>query len=509
MADGPAETGPEGRRPDRDVFEHVRAVADAVLYEGYLLYPYRRSSGKNRVRWQFGVLAPRAWAEANCPDTGGVAGAAESWQQRTECLVRAPRDAVVHARVRYLQFQRKSVERRSAAGHAPVDRLEAAGELHLSFDEAVPREADVLVPLADLLRGGRTAQVGGPAGEESEELPAGAGRIVRRRYAVEATTTLRAERLEPARDLYRLSVHTRNTGHSVTPRAPREEALRHALIATHTVLGGDGLHFVSLIDPPEGAEQHARACRNLHTFPVLAGDEGTDGLVLSAPIILPDHPQIAPESPGDLHDAGEIVEILTLRTMLLSDEEKREARATDRRAAEILDRVDTMPPEILSRLHGAIRSLEPRPPAVPSPADHDPLARATTPWWEEGGDEGLSPSTDTVSVEGTRVGRGSRVRLRPLGRGTDAHDMFLEGRTATVAGVFHDVDGSVQVAVTLDDDPATELHLWYGRYFYFRPEELHPLPADGYSESSSSAGHSGADGPPSDCSVQMTLPPGV
>ncbi len=458
-------------------FEQVRAVADAVLYEGYLLYPYRRSSGKNRVRWQFGVLAPRPWAEANCPEVPGVAGSAESWRQRTECLVRAADDAVVHVRIRYLQFQHKGIERRTAGGrHEPVDRLKAGGALHLAFDEAVPREVDVVVPLADLLNAEATRDVGAPAGEESEELPAAAGRVARQRCAVEATAVLSAERSGPEGNVYRLTVTTRNTGRAVGPRASREEALRHALLATHTVLGGEGVEFASLLDPPAWAGPHSSACRNLHTFPVLAGADGAHDLMLSAPIILPDHPQIAPESPGDLHDAGEIDEILTLRTMLLTDEEKREARATDQRVADILDRVDAMPPEVLSRLHGAIRSPEPQEPAAPAETMPDPLARATAPWWEEGGDEGLSPSTDTVPIEGTRVGKGCRVRLEPGGRSTDAHDMFLVGRTATVAGVFHDVDGSVQLAVTLDDDPATELHLWYGRYFYFRPEEVRPLP---------------------------------
>lgn len=471
MADDPAVSGPRATRSAPAAFEQVRAVADAVLYEGYVLYPYRRSSEKNRVRWQFGVLAPRAWAEVHCPETPGVAGSAESWRQRTECLVQASDDAVVHVRVRYLQFQHKSVERRTPDGrYAPVDRLEAEGELHLAFEEAVPRETDIRVPLADLLRAPTTTDVGAPAGEECEELPGGTGRVLRRRYAVEASATLHAERLGGAEAPCRLTVAIRHTGKPVTARAPREQALRHALIATHTVLGGEGLRFASLVDPPAWAEPHAPACRNLHTFPVLAGADGCHDVVLSAPIILPDHPKVAPESPGDLHDAGEIDEILTLRTMLLTDEEKREARATDRRVADIIDRVETMPPEVFSRLHGAIRSLEPQ--APPGPPD-----RATAPWWEEGGDEGLSPATDTVPVEGVAVGKGCRVRIDPRAHGADAHDMFLAGRRATVAGVFHDVDGSVQLAVTIDDDPATEMHLWYGRYFYFRPDELHPAAA--------------------------------
>jgi hypothetical protein len=160
--------------------------------------------------------------------------------------------------------------------------------------------------------------------------------------------------------------------------------------------------------------------------------------------------------------------------MLLTDEEKLEARATDPRAAAILDRVDTMPREVFERLHGAVRSLTP---AARPTAEH--LTTERPAWWQEGVDAGLSPTTDSVLVDGVSVGAGSRVRLRPTGRGADAQDMFLVGRTAQVAAVFHDVDGSTHLAVTVDDDPASELHTWYGRFHYFRPDELEPLGSAG------------------------------
>ncbi|MGW2958702.1 hypothetical protein ACWDGI_09455 [Streptomyces sp. NPDC001220] len=451
--------------PERSgrVFGQLSAVADAVLYEGYLLYPYRRSSPKNRARWQFGVLFPRDWVEADGPVSPGVSGSADSWYQQTECLVRVDRpDAVLRVRVRYLQMQHKQVE---DAERRPVESLTCDdGTVQLTFEEAVPRAADLTVPLTE---GEHSFPVGSPAGADTEALPSGAGRIVRRREELRATTTVMAERF--GEGLVRLRVRTAHDGQPTDAHAPRDRALRHALIATHTLLGAEGAEFVSLIDPGPDLQEAARRCRNDFTFPVLGGpppaDAPADGsvsaLLLSSPIILPDHPQVAPESPGDLHDAGEIDEILTLRTMLLTDEEKREARATDPRAAEILDRVDTMPPEVFGRLHGAIRSLKP---AAGRPA-----------WWQEGADEGLSPATDTVLVDGVRVGGGSAVRLRPRRRGADAQDMFLAGRTATVAAVFHDVDGSTHLAVTVDDDPAAELHGWYGRFHYFRPDEVEPL----------------------------------
>ncbi|MBL1108561.1 hypothetical protein JK361_28915 [Streptomyces sp. 5-8] len=451
----------------------LSAVADAVLYEGYLLYPYRRSSAKNRVRWQFGVLLPRNWVEREEPVAPGLSGSADSWYQQTECLLRVHHaEASVRVRVRYLQLQHKQVEAADAdGGHRPVESLRTAdGITRLSFEEAVPRETELVLTLEELLRGSTTA-VGAPAGAEYEPLPAGAGRTVRRRREVRAVTTAVAEPLAP--ELYRLRVRTENSGEAPDPEAPRGAVLGQALLATHTLLAGDGVDFVSLIDPPAGLTEHVRGCRNAFTFPVLGGEPpksgGEDGasgaFLLSAPIILPDHPQVAPESPGDLHDAAEIDEILTLRTMLLTDEEKAEARATDPRAAEIVDRADTMPPEVFARLHGTIRSLAP----APAPASGRPA------WWQEGGDDGLTPTTDTVLVGGVPVGGGSRVRLCPRGRGADAQDMFLDGRSAQVAAVFHDVDGSVHLAVTVDDDPAAELHGWYGRFHYFRPDEVEPL----------------------------------
>jgi hypothetical protein len=377
LADGGTRSAAQqgGPGPSPGVFEQLGAVADAVLYEGYLLYPYRRSSTKNRVRWQFGVLFPRDWVEADGPVTPGVSGSADSWYQQTECLlrVRRPDSARVRVRVRYLQMQRKQVEE---AGR-PVESLHGDdGTVHLTFDEALPRECEIEAPLDELLQGGRTVTVGAAAGEDVEPLPDDAGQVVRSREEIRAETTVTAERLSDG--LCRIRVRTTNTAPAPPPRTPRDEALRRALIATHTLLGGDGVEFVSLIDPPADLAAPVRACRNEFTFPVLGGQSGDTGpVLLSAPIILPDHPQVAPESPGDLHDAAEIDEILTLRTMLLTDEEKREARATDPRAAAILDRVDTMPQEVFERLHGAVRSLTPATPTAPwSPPTRRPALSA-------------------------------------------------------------------------------------------------------------------------------------
>jgi hypothetical protein len=485
-------------------FELARKVADAVLFEGYVLYPYRASSAKNQVRWQFGVLAPRAWSEA---------GGSDPWCSQTECLVdTGGRDdqADLWIKVRFLQVQSKVVERvepgravsaaeiRRDEAFRPVPMLEVDDAIVASFDEGVEREVDVTVAIGRAAAGERAVPFDLAAALRVEPLTteAGglAGRVVRRQRRLSGTVRVRSEPLPGPFGAIKVRIRVENLTAWARAGAGREDALRRSLVATHTLLAVTPGRFVSLLDPPEWARPAVAGCDNVNTWPVLAGEDGRDDVLLSSPIILYDHPAIAPESPGDLFDATEIDEILTLRTMTLTDEEKREARGTDERAAEIIDRVDTMPPEILERLHGAVRYLRdvtggdqgddanaPPGPALRVGDRPAPSGQGTgaVPWWDPGADESVSPGTDQVRVGDVEVSKGSRVRLRPGRRRADAQDMFLAGWSATVEGVFFDVDGATWLAVTLDDDPAADLHQWHGRFLYFSPEEVEPLAPPG------------------------------
>jgi hypothetical protein len=445
-------------------FELSRKVADAVLYEGYLLYPYRASAAKNQARWQFGVLMPRRWSEGG-PD--------EPWATRTECLLEPEEATTVRVLVRFLHVQAKTVETVDVeagtfheAGALPVDGSEL-----VPWDEAAEQEVTVEAPLARLLEGELATPFERPGGRRVEPVHTAAGRLagrtVRRRWPVLGSVRLSAERLEGPYGLVRLRLQVENASAWHDPGADRSVALRRSLVAAHSLIGIDQGVFLSLLDPPEWAKPAAEACRNLHTWPVLIGDEGRRDAMLSSPIILYDHPTIAPESPGDLFDATEIDEILTLRTMALTEDEKRQARATDERAAAIIDRVDSMPPELLERLHGAVRYLR----GVEGTEEEE--EPELVPWWDPGADRTVSPETDGVVVAGVTVAKGSRVRLRP-GQRADAQDMFLAGRLATVEAVFLDVDGNRHLAVTLDEDPAADLQRWHGRFLYFSPDEVEP-----------------------------------
>jgi hypothetical protein len=256
---------------------------------------------------------------------------------------------------------------------------------------------------------------------------------------------------------------------AVAPRS-RDDALPTALIAAHTIITVTGGDFISLTDPPEWAAPAVAECRNEGGWPVLADPDGGRKVVLSSPIILYDHPELAAESPGELYDGTEIDEILTLRTLALSDAEKAEARATDPRAAALLDRVESMDPQTMARLHGTIRSL--RPVAGQPEVEEDAEA---APWWDPEADASVSPDTDSVTIGGREVSRGSLVVLRPGARRADAQDMFLAGRLAEVQAVLHDVDDTPYLAVSLADQPDEDIRIAHGRFLYFMTDEVEPV----------------------------------
>jgi hypothetical protein len=457
----------------RAALDDAARIADAVLYEGYLLYPYRASAQKNRIRWQFGVLTPAGYGEASN----------EPSASRTETLIEPGERTILQVRLRFLQLQARTL---ADANGEQVEELVVDGTRHFRFEEAVPREVDAQLDLGELLSGPQTVPVQVEGNEFTEALGDGtSGTVAYRRWPLTGELIATAEAIPGPYDVVKLRLDVRNTAECSADQ-PREVALQTSLIAAHIMIAASSGAFISLADPPEWAAGFAKGCVNEHTWPLLAGPEGRADLLLSSPIILSDHPQLAEESPHDLMDGTEIDEILSLRTMVLTEAEKAEARATDPRAAAVIDHVDNMPPEIWERLHGAVRSLRP---IGPGQQDGDPYADVTAedlkqlaaeippwempdvPWWDPGADASVNPETDSVVIAGHRVAKGSAVILRPL-PGGDAQDQFLAGMRATVQAVLNDVDGDVHLAVSLDDDPAADLQVAHGRYRYFRPDEV-------------------------------------
>jgi hypothetical protein len=474
--------------------DHARRVADAILYEGYLLYPYYKAAQKNQVRFQFGVLMPPGYAsiDANEPSAS-----------QTECLLECPDSAEVRVLVRFLQLQHRIVQAVSPENGRlhEVGTLYVDGTEYSAWDEAAEREQRVTAVAGELLAQDRNTEFHLGPGEAAEDVTESqgrpVGRLVRSWTGLDGAIRLTAARVGGPYQALRLRVRVQNTTTPLAELCTRADGLRHALIAAHVLIGVPGGRFLSMTDPPEWAAAEVAECQNVGTWPVLAGPADCEDLMFSSPVILYDHPEIAAESAGDLFDATEIDEILTLRTLALTDAEKRQARATDARAAELMDRLDDMPPEMLDKMHGAIRYLRGGPaqplqhpaggtPAAVSPAD-DLVAewpppqitdRPAVPWWDPGADASVSPETDHVMVDGTRVAAGSRVLMRPGARRADAQDLFLAGREAVVQAVLYDVDGQVHLAVTPTDDPAADLQKSHGRFLYFGPDEIEPLESE-------------------------------
>jgi hypothetical protein len=422
-------------------FEHARAVADAVLLEGYALYPYRASAPKNQFRWPFGVLAPRAWSEG---------GGSEPWWMELQCLVHPASDVQVVGRLRFLHAWRRTV----VDPHPDDARVPA-------WDEG--RLEEIVLALMPPEGGEETFSVLG--GSEVEPLSGGRC-LIHTACHLTAVVAWRSEEIPLASGgegpLVRWTIRVANHTAWDDASAPRDQILGASCLATHLVLEVAGGTFLSQIDPPPWAEPARAMCRSVRCFPVLAGPPGDQGLLLAAPIILYDHPQLAPESTGDFFDGCEIDELLALRTSTLTDAEKAEVRETDSRVRAILERVEGMAPPELERLHGALRDVSAGE-MVPRPLD-DPPRRA-------------GPRHDPTAAAAAGMPPGTKVRLRPR-PGTDAQDLLYTGLVATVEAVVRDVDGALHLLVTIDTDPARDLHRWYGRFHYYRLDEVDRLPGE-------------------------------
>lgn len=317
----------------------IDAIANAVLYEGYMLYPYRASSVKNRQRFNFGVLYPKSYSE--------MQSGSDPCSMQTECLIQGDSSSSVEVKLRFLKLVTRSV----------VD-----GETS-PWQEAI--ECEVAVPphnLETLTAAPLDWRFAFPAKEEtgfkSNANDGSKKPVFRKQESLEGSVEIKAT--PAAEGLFKIHVRVNNlTPFEINTDGTiiRDVALMRSLVSAHVLLGASDGQFVSLLEPPDELKDVAASCENLGAWPVLVGADGERNMMLASPIILYDYPQIAPESPGDLFDGTEIDEILALRIMTMTDDEKCEMRNTDERARRILERTEALPMEHLMKLHGTLREL--------------------------------------------------------------------------------------------------------------------------------------------------------
>ena len=292
----------------------VESIANAVLYEGYLLYPYRPTAIKNRRRFNFGVVYPHDYGLTHD----------ELLCAQTECLAVCNWRMALDVRVRFLHVtaregRQEAVAREVTASALRTDLLVEPLQLSFAFPAKRANESCEQEPI-------------------NGNIEIDARQIAERVFKI----TARVTNLTPLADAASMS---------------SDEALKRSLISTHVILNVRGGEFISLLDPPESFREMTGSLCNIGTYPVLVGAEGERDTMLASPIILYDYPQIAPESAGDFFDGTEIDEMLALRVLTLTDEEKREMRGGDERARRILERTEAMPVEQLMKLHGAVRDM--------------------------------------------------------------------------------------------------------------------------------------------------------
>jgi hypothetical protein len=337
----------------------VDQITKALLYEGYILYPYRASAIKNRQRWNFGVLHPEKYSLST--------GKTEPYEMQTQCLVIGNEESLLDVRVRFLHLLMREAGKLSSLewiesdvepDHSIVEILEVGEQRFQTWQEAEERTLQLPnLKLKELRNQPYIHFFEFPARREwnlvrdVDQKPAGI--LVRRQERIHGTIQVLLKSVSDA--LHQITILIRN----LTPceSTIRDQALMQSMASTHTILGIENGEFVSLLEPPVEFSEAAAKCANIGTWPVLVGKEGERDTLLSSPIILYDYPQVAPESAGDLFDSTEIDEILTLRILTLTDEEKAEVRITDERSRKILERSETLPLEQLQKLHGAVRGL--------------------------------------------------------------------------------------------------------------------------------------------------------
>ncbi|HEX3799488.1 MAG TPA: hypothetical protein VH413_12385 [Verrucomicrobiae bacterium] len=433
----------------------LEQIVSAVLYEGYILYPYRSSSIKNkRERFTFGRIYPKDYSDSQ--------KGAEPCANLTECLLKPASETVsveiiagflqpIWREVGYLSGADKSFRR--------VDQLSVGNVVHHSWQEAVERKIPVaLGPLSASETRHATVPFAFDASRTVEmlgiETSAEAAVIQRRLEAVSGVIEIAAAPLPGG--ILKISVRICNLTPMSAPDCESQDAvIMRTFASTHAVLHAIGGEFISLLEPPDEFADAAAACKNTGVWPVLVGDKqkAERDTLLSSPIILYDYPEIAAASKGSFFDGTEIDEILTLRVMTMTDAEKLEMRQVDEFARGILERSESATAEDFLKMHGVMHGAK----------NVEEFFNPTRPLQE-------------VALSGRKLKAGDRVRIQPKRR-ADAIDMLIAGKIGIIEAIEQDAEEGIHLALVLEDDPGKDMGLarQTGHRFFYGLDEVEPL----------------------------------
>jgi len=428
------------------------SLIHALMYEGYLLYPYRPST-KNTKRGTFGVLFPPAYCDAQ--------QGAERSSTTIEFIMKGDPNSIVTGTVHFLRVTNRTTEVIDDTGaFVAVEAPQTSSQEFQSWQEC---EAQTIalpgMAVHSFLNKACRQVLNSPGWQMTEpaaEQQSSATRVLRTRSPLVAEVTARAMGLDDQHFRISMTIANRTSiDEELAARMTRDAAAAHSMAAVHALVHVEGGEWISSIDPPAHLANAVQLCSRDGWWPVLVGNEGERQTMLASPIILYDYPRLAPESPGEFFDGTEIDEMLSLRIATLTDAEKRMMADLDERGRALLDRTQFLANEHWQALHGRTTIQK----------NHAEPAAVNT----SGNSFGV---TQLPSV-------GSKVRLRPS-RQADAMDLVLNGRTATVVAVEQDYEDQHHIVVTVDDDPGADI----GRdgkiahRFYFHANEVEPFSAN-------------------------------
>lgn len=311
-------------------------IARTLLYEGYALYPYHRSSVKNQKPVPFGVVYPQEYHVHN-----SYAHA----QMQTQCIVKGSGQFSISLAVRFLQLQKITIENKELnvegkqAGWQTVERTISTGDLDVAG--LVKCRKEIPVAFDELV-------------EKNGEAKIDTTRVISS-SAITGTITMEALSLENVPGAFRITIIITNT----TPvknaiSATRDDIFFLSFLSTHTILNTTG-EFISHQNP--GVWKAAiEECLNLNTWPILM--EESNRTLLSSPIILYDYPRINPQSAGDLFDSTEIEEALLLHVAMLSEDEKKRIAQSDEKLKAMLAKVSAVTPGELVSFHSVLKNIQ-------------------------------------------------------------------------------------------------------------------------------------------------------
>jgi len=339
----------------------LEQLTRALLYEGYALFPYKRTATKNMKPVPFGVVYPQHY-NVHHPE-------AHSHLQ-TECIVKGNADVELEIKVRFLHLRINNllertedgvVDEKDENGFHAVASLKSGDENYVSGWEAIEREVvSGNVAIAKLVQHGRECRIEFPEVRESRLLynPAGevAGKQISELSSLIGLVTILARPVAELENFFKITVKVSNTTRVKNPdTVSRDEIFQQSFLSTHTILRASGGEFISVLAPEEQWQAVVAQCQNINTWPVLVDQDNST--MLSSPIIIYDHPQMAPQSTGDLFDSTEIEEALLLHVAVLSDEEKKTIANTDEKLRAMLEKAAQVTPQEIMNLHGILREV--------------------------------------------------------------------------------------------------------------------------------------------------------